>query len=209
MRRIVFAPSFSREADDIAAYIDEQFGENASDAFIATLPHGLHSDRELSRCRQISTTTTRPTSLASPSNTTGFSMKLTTIRSDSSISSRAAATELLFYFERTLIRRPVTCAMFLLSPRAACTGASPTAFCREWLNRATFNVSHNIYLRPLPVDRASHQPVKRPQLQRMDFRISCCAVRYPHIDRTIYHDPFRHCSNERTARMLCVRFVSP
>jgi plasmid stabilization system protein ParE len=37
MRRIVFAPSFSREADDIAAYIDEQFGENASDEFIANL----------------------------------------------------------------------------------------------------------------------------------------------------------------------------
>ena len=35
----------------------------------------------------------RPTSPASPSNTTGFS-KLTTIRSDSSISSWAAATEL-------------------------------------------------------------------------------------------------------------------
>ena len=34
MRCIVFAPSFSREADDIAAYIDEQFGENASDGFI-------------------------------------------------------------------------------------------------------------------------------------------------------------------------------
>jgi plasmid stabilization system protein ParE len=37
MRRIVFAPSFSREADDIAAYIDEQFGENASDEFVANL----------------------------------------------------------------------------------------------------------------------------------------------------------------------------
>ena len=37
MRRIVFAPSFSREADDIAAYIDEQFGEKASDEFIANL----------------------------------------------------------------------------------------------------------------------------------------------------------------------------
>ena len=36
MRRIVFAPSFSREADDIAAYI-EQFGEKASDEFIANL----------------------------------------------------------------------------------------------------------------------------------------------------------------------------
>jgi plasmid stabilization system protein ParE len=37
MRRIVFAPSFSREADDIAAHIDEQFGENASDEFISNL----------------------------------------------------------------------------------------------------------------------------------------------------------------------------
>jgi plasmid stabilization system protein ParE len=37
MRRIVFAPSFSREADDIAVYIDEQFGEKASDEFIANL----------------------------------------------------------------------------------------------------------------------------------------------------------------------------
>jgi plasmid stabilization system protein ParE len=37
MRRIVFAPSFSREADDIAVYIDEQFGENASNEFIANL----------------------------------------------------------------------------------------------------------------------------------------------------------------------------
>ena len=37
MRRIVFAPSFSREADDIAAYIDDQFGENTSDEFIANL----------------------------------------------------------------------------------------------------------------------------------------------------------------------------
>ncbi len=37
MRRIVFAPSFSREADDIATYVDEQFGEHASDEFIANL----------------------------------------------------------------------------------------------------------------------------------------------------------------------------
>lgn len=37
MRRIIFAPSFSREADDIAVYIDEQFGENASDEFISNL----------------------------------------------------------------------------------------------------------------------------------------------------------------------------
>jgi plasmid stabilization system protein ParE len=37
MRRIVFAPFFGREADDIAAYTDEQFGENASDEFIANL----------------------------------------------------------------------------------------------------------------------------------------------------------------------------
>jgi plasmid stabilization system protein ParE len=37
MRRIVIAPSFGREADDIAAYIDEQVGENASDEFIANL----------------------------------------------------------------------------------------------------------------------------------------------------------------------------
>jgi plasmid stabilization system protein ParE len=37
MRRIIFAPSFSREADDIAAYIDERFGEKASDEFIANL----------------------------------------------------------------------------------------------------------------------------------------------------------------------------
>lgn len=37
MRRIVFAPSFSREADDIAVYIDVQFGENASSEFIANL----------------------------------------------------------------------------------------------------------------------------------------------------------------------------
>jgi plasmid stabilization system protein ParE len=35
MRRIVFAPSFSREADYIA--VDTQFGENASDEFIANL----------------------------------------------------------------------------------------------------------------------------------------------------------------------------
>jgi plasmid stabilization system protein ParE len=34
---LVFAPSFSCEADDIAAYIDEQFGEKASDEFIANL----------------------------------------------------------------------------------------------------------------------------------------------------------------------------
>jgi plasmid stabilization system protein ParE len=33
MRRIVFAPSFGGEADDIAAYNDEQFGENASSEF--------------------------------------------------------------------------------------------------------------------------------------------------------------------------------
>jgi plasmid stabilization system protein ParE len=37
MRRIVFAPSFGREADDIAAYIDEQCGEKASSEFIANL----------------------------------------------------------------------------------------------------------------------------------------------------------------------------
>lgn len=37
MRRIVFSLSFSREADDIAVYIDEQFGENARDEFIAGL----------------------------------------------------------------------------------------------------------------------------------------------------------------------------
>src|ERR1700730_15306410 len=37
MRRIVFAPSCGREADDITVYIDEQFGEKASDEFIANL----------------------------------------------------------------------------------------------------------------------------------------------------------------------------
>ena len=43
--------------------------------------------------------------------------------------------------------------------RAACTTLHPDIgldFCREWLNRATFDASHIIYLRPLPVDRASN-----------------------------------------------------
>jgi plasmid stabilization system protein ParE len=37
MRRIIFAPTFSREADDVAADIDEQFGENARNEFITNL----------------------------------------------------------------------------------------------------------------------------------------------------------------------------
>ena len=37
MRRIVYAPSFDREVEDIAVYIEEQFGERVRREFIADL----------------------------------------------------------------------------------------------------------------------------------------------------------------------------
>ena|ERR1039458_3087109 len=37
MRRIVFAPSFGRQIDDIGVYIEEQFGEGVRRGFIADI----------------------------------------------------------------------------------------------------------------------------------------------------------------------------
>jgi plasmid stabilization system protein ParE len=37
MRRIVFAPSFDQEAEDIAVYIEEAFGETRRRQFLAEL----------------------------------------------------------------------------------------------------------------------------------------------------------------------------
>ncbi len=37
MRRIVYAPSFDREVEDIAVYIEERFGERVRREFIADL----------------------------------------------------------------------------------------------------------------------------------------------------------------------------
>jgi plasmid stabilization system protein ParE len=37
MRRIVFAPSFDQEAEDIGVYIEERFGERTRQEFVAEL----------------------------------------------------------------------------------------------------------------------------------------------------------------------------
>jgi hypothetical protein len=79
MRRIIFAPSFSREADDITVYIDEQFGENASDEFISNLMAVCTLIASFpASARQI--ITTRPILPASRSSTTGFSTSMATSR---------------------------------------------------------------------------------------------------------------------------------
>ncbi len=97
MSHAIFAPSFSREADDIAVYIDEQFGENASDEFISnpmTVCTLIASFPGIGKTDHNYTTDL----VGFPSSTTGFSIKPTIIRCNSFISSRAGATGVPFSF---------------------------------------------------------------------------------------------------------------
>ena len=79
MRRIIFAPSFDQEAEDIGVYIEERFGEAARRDFVielsavcirlATLPASAPSNMD-----------TRRRAPVSLSARTGFSSTTTTMR---------------------------------------------------------------------------------------------------------------------------------
>ena len=58
MRRIIFAPSFDQEAEDIGVYIEERFGKSARRDFVYAL---RATARDLPRCPGSALSTTDTT----------------------------------------------------------------------------------------------------------------------------------------------------